>query len=677
MDKNKIKKEYNQKIQNLVKLNKHYYVLSKPLVNDHEYDQIKAEILSLERQYDFLRSENSPSKVVGFKPSKTFKKVFHRVPMLSLSNAFDEEDLVNFEKKINNFLDQKSSNELEYSAEPKIDGISASLIYKKGKFTMGLSRGDGKEGEDITQNLMTINDIPKNIPIKNFPDEIDIRGEVFIQNNDFEKNLKDKFANPRNAASGSLRQKNPQDTKKIPLKFIAYTFGYVDKIEIKNQSDYLHQLSKWGFKTNPFNKTIKGIKNLMKNYHEIEKKRNEIDFDIDGIVYKVNNFDLQKRLGNVANSPRWAIAHKFSANKGISTILNIEIQIGRTGALTPVAKIKPINIGGVVVSNVTLHNEDEIMRKDIRIGDIVVIERAGDVIPHIIEVDYKKRNKNSKKYTFPIKCPSCGAKTVKEYNLITKKNDAVRRCSSEGYDCDKMTIEKIKHFVSKEAFNIDGFGKKIVENFWKLKMIRLPQDIFELNYEKIKTMDGWGQQSVANLRYAIEEKKNISFEKFIYALGIRHIGFENAKLIAKTLKSPEKFLNLSKENKINDLLNIDGIGETQITSIKKFFLNKTNLKVIQDLRKILNIKKTIENKTDGLLSDKIFMFTGKLIGISRAEAKSLIEKNSGTIISNVSKKLDYLIIGEKPTKRKVEAAKELKIKIIDQSELQKLLNKGS
>ncbi len=677
MDKNKIKKVYNEKIKYLVKLNEYYYDLSEPLVNDNEYDQIKKEILSLEKKYDFLRNENSPSKIIGFRPSKTFKKVFHRVPMLSLSNAFDEEDLINFQKKINNFLDQKSSNELEYSAEPKIDGISASLVFKKGKFVMGLSRGDGKEGEDITQNLMTINDIPKNIPIKNFPDEIDIRGEVFIQNKDFEKNLKDKFANPRNAASGSLRQKNPQDTKKIPLKFIAYTFGHVDKIEIKNQSDYLHQLSKWGFKTNPFNKTIKGIKNLMKNYHEIEKKRNEIDFDIDGIVYKVNNFDLQKRLGNVANSPRWAIAHKFSANKGISTILNIEIQIGRTGALTPVAKIKPINIGGVVVSNATLHNEDEIMRKDIRIGDMVVIERAGDVIPHIVEVDYKKRNKDSKKYIFPIKCPSCGAKTIKEYNSITKKNDAVRRCSSDGYDCDKMTIEKIKHFVSKEAFNIDGFGKKIVENFWKLKMIRLPQDIFGLNYEKIKTMDGWGQQSVANLRYAIEEKKNISFEKFIYALGIRHIGFENAKLIAKTLKSPEKFLNLSKKNKIDDLLNIDGIGETQINSIKKFFLNNTNLKVIQDLKKILKIQKTTENKKDGVLSGKIFMFTGKLIGISRAEAKSLIEKNSGTIISNVSKKLDYLIIGEKPTKRKVEAAKEQKIKIIDQSELHKLLNKSS
>ncbi len=676
MERNKIKKEYNKKIKKLVQLNKYYYELSKPLVNDHEYDQIKSEILSLEKKYDFLESENSPSKVVGFKPSKTFKKVLHRVPMLSLSNAFDEEDLVNFEKKINNFLDQRSFNELEYSAEPKIDGISASLIFKKGKFIMGLSRGDGKEGEDITNNLMTINDIPKNISAVNFPDEIDIRGEVFIQNKDF-KSLKDKFANPRNAASGSLRQKNPQDTKKIPLKFIAYTFGYVNNMEIKNQSNYLKQLSEWGFKTNPFNKTIKGIKNLMKNYHEIEKKRNEIDFDIDGIVYKINSFDLQKRLGNVANSPRWAIAHKFSSNKGISKILNIEIQVGRTGALTPVAKIKPINIGGVVVSNATLHNEDEIIRKDIRIGDIVVVERAGDVIPHIIEVDLKKRKKNQKKYIFPIKCPSCGAKTIKEYNSITKKNDAVRRCSSEGYECDKMTIEKIKHFVSKEAFNIDGFGKKIVENFWKLKIIRLPQDIFILDYEKIKTLDGWGQQSVANLKYAIEEKKNISFEKFIYALGIRHIGFENAKLIAKTLKSPKKFLNLSKENEIDDLLNIDGIGETQTTSLKKFFLNKTNLMVIQDLQKILNIKETKENKTNGLLRNKIFMFTGKLTGMSRAEAKSLIEKNSGTIISNVSKKLDYLIIGEKPTKRKVEAAKELKIKIINQSELNKLLNKSS
>ena len=676
MDKSKIKKNNNEKIKKLFKLNKYYYDLNNPLVNDNKYDQLKTEILQLEKKYNFLESKNSPSKIVGFKPSKIFKKVLHRVPMLSLSNAFKEEDLINFEKKINNFLDQKSSKEMEYSAEPKIDGISASLIYKNGKFVTGLSRGDGKEGEDITQNLMTINDIPKKILSKNFPDEIDIRGEVFIQNNDF-KGLKDKFANPRNAASGSLRQKNPKDTKKIPLKFIAYTFGYANEMNINKQSEYLLNLSKWGFKTNPFNKIITGVDNLMSNYHEIEKKRNEINFDIDGIVYKINDFDLQKRLGNVANSPRWAIAHKFSANKGISIINNIEIQVGRTGALTPVAKIKPINIGGVVVSNATLHNEDEIIRKDIRIGDTVIVERAGDVIPHIIEVDLKKRKKNSRKYIFPLKCPSCGAKTIKEYNFTTKKNDAVRRCSSEGYECDKMTIEKIKHFISKEAFNIDGFGKKIVENFWDLKMIRLPQDIFNLNFEKIKIMDGWGQQSASNLKFAIEEKKTISFEKFIYSLGIRHIGFENAKLIAKTLKRPENFIKLSNDNELQNLLNIDGIGETQITSLKKFFLNKTNLDVIHNLQKILKIDQTKENNKDGVLNNKIFMFTGKLTGMSRAEAKSLIEKNSGTIVSNVSKKLDYLIIGEKPTKRKVEAAKELKIKILEQSELLHLLNKTS
>ena len=676
MDKKKIKKEYDNKIQNLIKLNKHYYEFSKPLVDDQKYDKIKKKLLLLEKKYNFLKSEDSPSKIVGFKPSKNFKKVSHRVSMLSLSNAFSEEDLKNFEKKIINFLDQNNSFRIEYSAEPKIDGISASLIYKKGKFVMGLSRGDGKQGEDITQNLKTINDIPKNILAKDFPNEIDIRGEVFIQNKDFEK-LKDKFANARNAASGSLRQKNPGDTKKIPLRFIAYAYGYEKGMKINKQNEYLQKLNEWGFKINPFNKTLQGVQNLMKNYYEIEKRRNELDFDIDGIVYKINSFKLQNRLGNVANSPRWAIAHKFSANNGISKILNIDIQLGRTGALTPVAKIKPINIGGVIVSNATLHNEDEIVRKDIRIGDTVVVERAGDVIPHIIKVDLKKRTKESKKYTFPLNCPSCGTKTIKEYNSITKKKDAVRRCSSEGYECEKVAIEKIKHFVSKEAFNIDGFGKKIVENFWKLKLIRLPQDIFNLNFKKIESLDGWGKQSVANLKYAIEEKQNISFERFIYSLGIRHIGFENAKLIAKTLRLPGNLVNLSDEAKLNDLLNIDGIGETQINSVKNFFLNKTNLKVLNDLQKILRIKNAIEIKKDGLLNNKTFMFTGKLNGISRAEAKSLIEKNSGSIISNVSKKLDYLIIGEKPTKRKIEAAKELNIKILKQSEWIKLLNKSS
>ena len=676
MIRKKIEKEYNEKIKKLIKLNQFYYEKNNPIVDDREYDNLKKDILILESKYSYLKSKNSPSVLIGYKPSKNFRKVSHRVPMLSLANAFDQDDLNNFEKKIMNYLNQKNRLEIEYSAEPKIDGISASLSYKNGNFITGLSRGDGKEGEDITENLKTINDIPQKILSRDFPSDIDVRGEIFIQNNDFKK-LGDKFANPRNAASGSLRQKNSLETKKMPLKFIAYTFGYVKGLQITKQSEFLKKLKEWGFKTNPLNKTIKGIENLMKNYKEIENKRGSLDFDIDGVVYKINDFKLQKRLGNITNSPRWAIAHKFSANKGVSKIENIEIQIGRTGALTPVAKIKPINIGGVVVSNATLHNEEEIIRKDIRIGDTVLIERAGDVIPHVISVDLKLRNKESKKFIFPLKCPACGSKTVKEYNSITKKEDAVRRCTSEGFECEKIAIEKIKHFVSKEAFNIDGLGKKIVENFWKLNLIRLPQSIFTLDYSVIESLDGWGKQSVTNLKYSINQKKTIPFEKFIFALGIRHIGLENAKLISKHLLSIKNFISLAETKKFDDLINIDGIGETQINSIKSFFVNKTNLKVLNDLSRLIKVKDAILVKNNGLFSNKTFMLTGKLDGMSRAEAKSLIEENSGSIISNVSKKLDYLIIGEKPTKRKIEAAKDLKVKMLSQAEWLKMLDKTS
>ena len=399
MKKKEIYKKYIEKINLIIKFNKFYFEKSAPIVSDKEYDELKKEINNLEKEYNFLKSKKSPSEIVGHKPSKNFKKALHRIPMLSLANAFSEEDLKNFEKKIINFLSKKNDYKISYSAEPKIDGISASLTYKKGILIRGLSRGDGKEGEDITSNLNTIADIPKNISSRDFPEEIDIRGEVFIQNSDFE-NLKDKFANPRNAASGSLRQKNPEDTKKIPLKFIAYTFGFEKGLKVDNQFDYLNKLGEWGFKTNPLNKLISGVKNLITNYIEIEKKRANLDFDIDGIVYKINDFALQKRLGNVANAPRWAIAHKFSSNKAVSEIKDIEIQIGRTGALTPVAKIKPINIGGVVVSNATLHNEDEIIRKDIRVGDIVTVERAGDVIPHVVSVEVSKRKKNRKNLFF-------------------------------------------------------------------------------------------------------------------------------------------------------------------------------------------------------------------------------------------------------------------------------------
>ena len=622
------------------------------------------------KKHIFLKSDFSPSNSLGYTPSKNFEKALHRVKMLSLSNAFNLEDLENFEKKIFNYLNHKT--EIEYSVEPKIDGISASLTYKNGVLVLGTSRGDGTTGEVITDNLKTIKDIPKKITDKDFPKDIDIRGEVFIKKSQF-NNLKNNFANPRNAASGSLRQKNPEVTKKIPLNFVAYTFGYFESDKIKKQSDFLKSLQKWGFKISEHNKVLKNI-NELENFHKkFEEDRFNLEYDVDGLVYKINNLELQKRLGFTSNSPRWAIAHKFSADSAYSEITDINVQVGRTGALTPVARIKPVNIGGVVVSNATLHNEDEIDRKDIRIGDTVKIERAGDVIPHVIFVDLKKRDKKSKKFIFPDSCPSCGSKTIKEFNRTTKKYDAVRRCTNEGFECEKIAIEKIKHFISKEAMNIDGLGKKVVENFWALNLIRFPQDIYQLDYNKISNLDGWGDLSVSNLKYSINQSKQVTLDRFLYAIGIRHIGMENAKLLAEYTKSIKSFLKFVNKKKLNEFLNIDGIGDTQINSLKKFFDNRSNYNVVEKLSSILNISDLKINK-DGKLLNSTFMFTGKLSNMSRAEAKSLIEKNSGSVVSSINKKLKYLIIGEKPTNRKVIQAKELGIKILSQKELLQLLD---
>ena len=670
MKESEIRNNYLKKINELKKHNKLYFEDSSPLISDKDYDKIKKDILNLEKKFSYLKDASSPSISLGFTPSKNFIKSKHRVKMLSLSNAFDTEDLENFEKKIFNYLNKKI--ELEYSVEPKIDGISASLTYKNGSLIMGTSRGDGITGEVITENLKTIKDIPQKITSKDFPKDIDIRGEVFIKRSEFDK-LKNDFANPRNAASGSLRQKNPNETKKIPLNFVAYTYGYFESDKIRKQSDFLNFLQRWGFKTNEHNKILSSIDDLVNFHKKFEKERFNLEYDVDGLVYKINSLELQKRLGFTANSPRWAIAHKFSADSAFSKIIDINIQVGRTGALTPVARIKPVNIGGVVVSNATLHNEDEIIRKDIRISDTVKIERAGDVIPHVILVDLKKRDKKSKKFNFPLTCPSCGSETIKEFNNITKKYDAVRRCANEGYQCEKIAIEKIKHFISKEALNIDGLGKKVVEKFWDLKLIRFPQDIFNLDYNQISKLEGWGDLSVSNLKFSIDQSKKVSLDKFLYSIGIRHIGIENAKLLAEYTKSISNFLSFIKNKKINEFLNIDGIGDTQINSLKKFFDNKSNYKIIEKLSSILNISDLKLNKSGKLLNNT-FMFTGKLSNMSRAEAKSLIEENSGSVVSSVNKKLKYLIIGEKPTNRKVEQAKELGIKILSEKEWVNLLN---
>ena len=678
MQKKEIEKSYLKKINEIKKHNKAYFKDDNPLISDEDYDNIKQEILNLEKKYKYLKSENSPSKTIGYKPSDKFKKVAHDIPMLSLANAFSTENIKDFLKKIKNFLNIKNSEKIIFSAEPKIDGISASLKYIDGIFTLGLSRGDGKTGEDITNNLKTIKDIPKKINKPNFPKILDVRGEVYISKSDFKK-INKKFANPRNAAGGSLRQKNPNETKKVPLKFVAYAFGTANPKNFEKQSEYLKLLKTWGFNTNPLNKLVSTIDDIEKNYSMVEAQRPSIDYDLDGLVYKVDDLKLQNRLGFVSNSPRWAIAHKFSAEKGFSKIKNIEIQIGRTGALTPVAKIEPINIGGVVVSNATLHNEDEINRKDIRIGDIVCVQRAGDVIPQVLYVDKEKRTKNIKKFNFPDKCPSCGSKTVKEFNYSTKKKDAVTRCPDPKFNCKEILREKLKHFVSKDALNIDGFGKKIIKNFWDLNLIRYPADIFNLNFKKISSLEGWGDLSTLNLEKAIQKSQKVTLDKLIFAIGIRHIGQENAKTLAKYFLSVKKFEELFLKEKrkkiLNYLLELDGIGETQVNSLETFFSNNNNVNSVSNLIKKLNVI-NFETSKSGIFYGKTIMFTGGLSKMSRAEAKAFVEKEGGKILGTPSKKLDYLVVGDsKPTSKKVEKAKQLNIKILDENNWYNLLNR--
>ena len=665
--------EYKKNKKILLEHNKNYYDLNSPKIDDATYDLLKKDLIDFEKKHNKKKFGKKISDIIGFRPSIKFSKVKHLEGMLSLDNAFNETDILDFYKKINNYLNYEPNERIELFAEPKIDGISASLTYVNGRYIQGISRGDGQYGEDITDNLETILDIPKTLK-ENLNGKFTVRGEVYIGKQDFVK-LSNKFANPRNAASGSLRQKDSLNTSKIPLKFFAYGTISQNYNIANNQSDLLKKLKKLGFQVNPLSKVVKNEQDLFYNYKDIENKRSKLDYDIDGIVYKVNEFRLQKRLGNLTNSPRWAIAHKFSAEKGVSEVLSIDIQIGRTGALTPVAKIKPVNVGGVLVSNATLHNEDEINRKDIRIGDTVVIQRAGDVIPQVVSVDLSKRPKNSYKFIFPKKCP-CGFETIKEYNKITKKYDAVRRCPDKGYQCNLITKEKLKHYVSKDAMNIEGLGKKVIENFWQLKLIKYPQDIYKLNFDKISKLEGWGKLSSENLKKSIEKTKFITLDKFIFALGIRHIGQENAKILAKFFKTINNFKILKdpKNKAYEELVDLDGIGDVQINSIKNFFSNNINKKVFDELLLNLSIKNFVFNR-EGKFLNKTFMFTGGMAKMSRSESKKIIENEGGKVLGSVSKKLNYLVIGDnKPTTKKINEAKANGIDILSEKDWYKLIN---
>ena len=674
-NKKEIIKNYKKKLNILKKHNKYYFVEDNPKISDSEYDKIKKEIFTLRREFDFLGEIDVEESLVGAPPSNKFKKIRHLIPMLSLSNAFNLKDMQDFLKKINNFLKSQNKN-IELYSEPKIDGISATLIYEKGILIKGLSRGDGLIGEDILENLKTIKKIPRKILADSVPDLLEIRCEVFISKKDFEK-IKENFANPRNAAGGSLRQKNPEQTSKIPLKYFAYGFGAVEPMVFKKQSDFLEKIKEWNFETNPLSKITSGINEIEDHYKKIDQIRSSLDYDIDGLVYKVNNIDLQKRLGSTSNSPRWAIAYKFSAEKATTKINDINIQVGRTGAITPVAKVEPVTVGGVVVSNATLHNEEEIQRKDIRIGDTIKIQRAGDVIPQVVSVDVTKRDSGSKKYSFPTKC-LCGAETKKEISKSTKKFDAVRRCT-KGYDCRYIAKEKLKHIVSKEAFNIDGLGKKVIDQFWELNFIKEPADIFSLRYDKIQNLEGWGELSISNLKKAVSKSQSISLDKFIFSIGIRHIGQENAKILASFFGSIKEFSKLfeqkNREILLANLVELDGIGETQRESIDSFFRNKTNIRITKNLINKLSIKSYFIKKIGGKFSNKKLMFTGGFQNMSRSEAKTIAENNGGKVLGSISKKLDFLVVGNtKPTKNKIEKAKQLNVKIILEKEWDKILN---
>ena len=679
----KIKEEYLKLKNDINSHNKLYYDQNNPKISDSEYDLLWNELKSLEEKFPFLKTKKSPTIQVGYKANQGFSKVKHSSPMLSLENALNIEDVKKYIEKISRYLNLKNEF-IELVAEPKIDGLSISLKYKNGKFISGATRGDGQIGEDVTSSLMTIKNIPKEvINLKNI-DVFEIRGEIYMDKKDFlflNKNRKlngeSLFANPRNAAAGSLRQLDNEVVKKRNLKFFAYTYGEISKeIAFKSQKEFLDIIRHYGFPTNEDFKICKNFNDIEIFYNEIEKKRDKLKYDIDGIVYKINYIDVQKRLGLVGRAPRWAIARKFPAEKAETQINDIKIQVGRTGILTPVAELNPVLIGGVRVSRVSLHNQDEIDRKDIRIGDTIKLQRAGDVIPQVISVDLSKRLKNSKKFIIPDKCPCCKSKTHR------KENEVAVKCTGGLSICEDQQLGSLEYFVSRNAFNIEGLGGKNLKKFWMEGFIKYPFDIFHLDKfkEKIISKEGFGEKSYLNLIKSINEKKIISLEKFIYSLGIPQIGQRTSNLLSKHFKNFHKWFisieNLSNGNvKVyNDYINIDGIGPDVVDDIKNFFNNekiKIVKKLSQSLKKIEDYKFLI--KSNSKLSEKIIVFTGTLEKMSRSEAKSKAEELGAKVTNSVSNKTDYVIAG-KDSGSKEKKAKDLKIKVLNENEWMKFLS---
>lgn len=665
--------------QEMAKADIAYYQNDDPYLTDAQYDELKLKNELLEKKFPHLIREDSPSKKVGAPVKSDFAKIEHKVPMLSLGDIFSEEELIDFVKSIQRFLNTDLN--IEMTSEPKMDGLSFSARYENGILVKGATRGDGKIGEDITANLKNIKGLPHKITTPDFPEIMEVRGEVYMSKADFfalneKQALQNKkvFANPRNAAAGSLRQLDANITKERNLSLLVYAWGEVSKQTWHSQAEFLQKVKEWGFPINPYNKLCHNLQDVINSYETLLQTRADLPYDIDGIVYKVNSLELQKRLGYLTRTPRFAIAHKFPAEKAITKINNIRIQVGRTGALTPVADLEPINVGGVIVSHATLHNEDEIKRKDIRIGDYVYIQRAGDVIPQVVGVLQEKRQKNLPEFQFPQFCPECGAHAIKE------EDEAVRRCTG-GLSCPAQAIERIKHFVSRDAFNIEGLGTKIVEDFYKEKILVNPADIFTLeernsgddlfslgNGLHLEQKEGWGKKSVDNLFTAIKNKKQIDLQKFIYALGIRQVGSATALLIAKNYISFANFQTQMKNNDIEKLLNIDGIGTAMAKDIVEFFREEHNIKIIDELLKHVKVKDYEQNQIqNSFFADKTIVFTGTLENLTRAEAKAMAIKMGAKVAGSVSNNTDYVIVG-KDAGSKAKKAQELNIKILSEEE---------
>lgn len=675
--------EHARLAEELSKHDQHYYQEDAPVISDAQYDALRQRYEALEKKFPELVTDQSLTQKVGSKPSEKFAKIKHSAPMLSLGNVFSNEDVWDFVARVRRFLGFAQSHKICFTAEPKIDGLSCSLRYERGVLISAATRGDGFEGEDVTANIQTLKEIPRQLA-GTAPEILEVRGEVYMTHEDFERlNQRQQslgkalFANPRNAAAGSLRQLDAKVTATRPLRFFAYAWGAVSQMPAATQAGVLDAFRAYGLPVNPLTRVCCSTEEMLEHFQIIESQRATLGYDIDGVVYKVDPIELQTRLGFVSRAPRWAVAHKFPAEQATTIIRDIEIQVGRTGALTPVARLAPVTVGGVIVSNATLHNEEEISRKDIRVGDTVIIQRAGDVIPQIIDVDLSKRPTTTKPFIFPHVCPRCGSAALREIDEKTGVTDVVRRCTGS-LVCPAQAIERLKHFCSRNAFDIEGLGDKQIEYFYHEGLIETAADIFTLeerdgkSLTKIKNREGFGETSVRNLFQAINARRKIEINRFIYALGIRHIGETNARRLARhfiDLEALRQTAALAKadtpERARIDI--IDGVGPVVAEALHDFFAEPHNSRALDALLREVNLEPMPAVATTSAVSGKTVVFTGALEKLTREEAKAQAERFGAKVAGSVSKKTDLLVAGP-GAGSKLAAAQALGIEIISEDE---------